>query len=207
MNLILIFLISRGERILDSQHMIAWGVSQTNVGSPKIGNVEEISSNHRNSSKFDENRWKSRKSIIRDFRKIDYLWYKITKKCGSFAEFCLMNIRNTCKHHTMVSVLLITVSGFHAKKSSFRDIIFIEFRENRWKSPKIDENRWSKFWNHDLSRKVIVVDIVHDSCKPACSPEAGSFRSNSGNTPIFRLDSRPGIRSPGPEGQLWLHYL
>ena len=159
------------------------------------------------SSKFVENRWKSRKSIIRDFNKISYLWHQTTKKCEGFAEFCLKNIWDTCKHHTMVLSLFTTVFGFHMKKSSFRDKIIIEFREfreNRWKSMKIDDR---KFRNHDLSRKVIVVDIVHDSCQPAISLKVCAFHNTSGNIPVFWSDSRSGFGSPLPEGQLWQHYL
>ena len=71
------------------------------------------------SSKFVENRWKSRKSIIGDFNKISYLWHQTTKKCEGFAEFCLRNIWDTCKHHTMVLSLFTAVFGFHIKKIKF----------------------------------------------------------------------------------------
>ena len=117
-------------------------------------------------------------SIFIDFRRFSSIFVKI-----SFLQDCCSKNENGTQKSawqtSMASLSFRTLSKcwwrcllFFARKNQVYAIVFsiIDF-QNRWKSTKIDENRWSKFWNHDLSRKVIVVAIVHDSCQPASSLE------------------------------------
>ena len=146
-------------------------------------------------------------AIFSDFRKITWFATPLQKKCQRFTEFCLTNLRGIRKKWDSVQTSVSLFFVFHTKKSSFlKRFSFSDF-QRFWKSLKIAENRGSKFRNHDLSRKVIPVEYVYHSCQPAISLEACASRSNSGNLPMFWSDSQSGFGSPGPEGQLWLHYL
>ena len=132
------------------------------------------------------------------FSKNNIVCNPAAEKCQRFTEICLTNLWGMGKKWDSVQTPMSLFFVIYAKKSSFRERFSFSDFQRFWKSLKIAENRWSKIWNHDLSRKVIIVDNVHHSCQPAISLEVWASRSNSGNVTMFWADSEPGFGSPGP---------